>query len=279
MSHYTVGVILKKDEVQKTIDELRKVKTIEVKETYKETEFKAIQFLTEKALLPYWENARTLDENTTKKEIEEEYNTILNYTEEEIENDENKKKMHEMYKDETLEFFAKNHCGYEIEGDKLYMDYNPSGKWDWYVIGGRWNNSLPKKNNDNKKDNLIDGYVDDINSYAQIKDLVFRRIISSKQEQEYRENYNELISKGDFFKPEYYLRKYPNFEIFLKHKLTFSTYAVLDSNNKWHEPGQMGWFGCSSASPEEERDFNEVFLSIMNKEDEENYFVLVDCHI
>ena len=88
MSHYTVGVILKKDEVQKTIDELRKVKTIEVKETYKETEFKAIQFLTEKALLPYWENARTLDENTTKEEIEEEYNTILNYTEEEIENDE-----------------------------------------------------------------------------------------------------------------------------------------------------------------------------------------------
>ena len=48
MSHYTVGVILKKDEVQKTIDELRKVKTIEVKETYKEIEFKAIQFLTEK---------------------------------------------------------------------------------------------------------------------------------------------------------------------------------------------------------------------------------------
>lgn len=277
MSHYTVGVILKKDEVQNLIDKLENKLEIKTKETYKKNEFEAIKVLTEKALLPYCENARTLSEDLTKEEIEEEYNAILNYTEEEKENDESKKKMYQMYKDKTLEYFAKNHFYCEIEQNKVYMDYNPIGKWDWYVIGGRWRNSLPIRNKE--KDNLTDSYSDDINSYAQIKDLAFRKIISSTQQEEYKEKYNKLISEGDFFKPEYYLRKYPTFESFLKNKLIFSTYALLDSKGTWYEPGQMCWFGCSSASPEEESSFCDTFLSLMEKEDEENYFVLVDCHV
>lgn len=273
MSHYTVGVILKKDEVKNLINKLEdKVET-----TTKEAEFEAIKVLTEKALLPYCEHARTLTEDLTKEEIEEEYNNILNYTEEEKENDESKKKMYQIYKDKTLEYFAKNHFYCEIEDDKVYMDYNPEGKWDWYVIGGRWRNALPIRNK--KINDLTDSYSDDANSYAQIKDLSFKKIISSIQEEEYKEKYNKLISEGGFLKPEYYLKKYPTFESFLKDKLTFSTYALLDSEGTWHAPGQMGWFGCSSALPEEESSFCDIFLSLIEKEDEENYFVLADCHI
>ena len=36
---------------------------------------------------------------------------------------------------------------------------------------------------------------------------------------------------------------------------SFSTWVVLTPDGKWHEPGQMGWFGCSSASEEDEKKF------------------------
>lgn len=273
MSHYTVGVILKKSEIQKLTNELK----TEINETHKEAEFKAIQILTDEALSPYYENARTLIEDLTKEKVIDEFNSILNYTKEEKENDEDKKRLYETYEGTNVEYFAKDYYDYELEEDGLYTNYNPNGKWDWYVIGGRWANTLPKR--DKKTNYETDSYNDDMNSYAQIKDLKFKKIITLKQKEEYRKKYDKLISKGEFFKPEYYLKKYPTFESYLKDKSIFSTYALLDSNNQWHEPGRMGWFGCSAASPEDESSFNEVFLSLIEKEDEENYFVLVDCHI
>ena len=41
-------------------------------------------------------------------------------------------------------FKDKSGCG---ATGKTISTYNPNSKWDWYVIGGRWNNSLPNKRN------------------------------------------------------------------------------------------------------------------------------------
>jgi hypothetical protein len=54
--------------------------------------------------------------------------------------------------------------GYEIdENENLISSYNPNSKWDWYEIGGRWNNFLPLKiDNSESKLTTNAAYVKDI---------------------------------------------------------------------------------------------------------------------
>ncbi|WP_275372818.1 hypothetical protein [Clostridium tertium] len=56
------------------------------------------------------------------------------------------------------------------------------------------------------------------------------------------------------------------------------TYAVLTKDGKWHEPGEMLWFGISSASEEQKENFDpdKIIREDANRND---YIVLVDCHI
>lgn len=37
----------------------------------------------------------------------------------------------------------KREDGMVAEDGSILSTYNPKSKWDWYVIGGRWNNSIP----------------------------------------------------------------------------------------------------------------------------------------
>jgi len=57
------------------------------------------------------------------------------------------------------------------------------------------------------------------------------------------------------------------------------TFAALDDNG-WHEPGKMGWFGCSSASAETYLPFAEAFVEKFIKPcGPDDLIVVVDCHI
>lgn len=88
----------------------------------------------------------------------------------------------------------------------------------------------------------------------------------------------ELI-KNVFYKKEYYVEKYGNKETYAKLTNAFSTYAVL-KNGEWFEPGQMGWFGCSSASPADEREFSEKYFDTFIKDlPDDTLITVVDCHI
>lgn len=41
--------------------------------------------------------------------------------------------------------------GYPIDDDgNIYSEYNPRGKWDWFSVGGRWNNWLVDKNGNHR---------------------------------------------------------------------------------------------------------------------------------
>ena len=63
------------------------------------------------------------------KYLEEEFPKKLNWTDEEC------------YK-ETKSWYGDDEI--DEEGN-LYSTYNPNSKWDWYEIGGRWNNGLVTK--------------------------------------------------------------------------------------------------------------------------------------
>lgn len=64
-----------------------------------------------------------------------------------------------------------------------------------------------------------------------------------------------------------------------KAKSAFSIWAVLD-NTGWHEPGNMGWWGISSAEPADESkwsiNWEKTFITTENKN---KYITIVDCHI
>lgn len=167
---------------------------------------------------------------------------------------------------ESFEEYSKDYCGCgnDEEGNAL-STYNPNSKWDWYKIGGRWNGIIETK--DFKRVN-----------YARIKDIVFTKELNDLELQKAKKEYKKLIKEGDIYIPEYYQKRYPTLESYLK-TYDFSTYALLDTNGKWHEPGKMGHFGLSTSSPEEKKDFDESYMDLINSQDENSWLVVVDCHI
>lgn len=147
---------------------------------------------------------------------------------------------------------------------ELYSTYNPKSKWDWYEIGGRW------------KDMLVTNDGDRVNS-ALVKDINW----NSMKEENIKEliPYNEFLEKSPY--PKEYLKElYPTEEVYINAETEIITYAVLLPNGEWIEPGPMGWWGISCATPEEERKFIENYReNILKKADENWRLTIVDCHI
>jgi len=203
----------------------------------------------------------------------------------------------------TFEEYMKDWHGHDKrDAEKGVYGYwaNPNAKWDWYEIGGRWSGSLrvpadtesaKAKIRGNRKERephyiseepnivLVDG--------ARIKDIVFTNEERYKRALRFWElvvEEQEAITKEDkdltfsLYKPSYYLEKYKTKEEFAKLDSAFSTYAVL-KNGQWHEPGKMGWFGCSHAKVEEELAFEQGYKDLITEgAEEDDWITVVDCH-
>lgn len=232
MSHYTVGVVIPK----------------EVKE-------EKLTGAVIGALQPFDENLAVEKYIAyTKEELDKMYESYIERMEEKGE------------EVETYEEYVGDFCGCGLDGEgNALSTYNRDAKWDWYVIGGRWDGLIETKDGENV-------------NYARIKDIVFKKEFTDEELSKAKEKYSTLTTKGDFFKPEYYQRKYPTLESYLDSH-NFSTYALLDRNGEWFEPGEMGWFGVSSAEPEEEQKFQSQYMQLIKECDPEDWLVVVDCHI
>lgn len=57
-----------------------------------------------------------------------------------------------------------------------------------------------------------------------------------------------------------------------------SGYAYLDEAG-WHEPGRMGWFGCSTDSPETLMKNKQEFIDWLKGTPDDAWLLAVDCHI
>ena len=44
---------------------------------------------------------------------------------------------------ETIEAFATDYFGYEVQDGKYGYVENPNAQWDWWELGGRWGDHLP----------------------------------------------------------------------------------------------------------------------------------------
>lgn len=53
-------------------------------------------------------------------------------------------------------------------------------------------------------------------------------------------------------------------------------FSFVDSKGRWHEKGNMGWFGVSTNN---KSDWKDIFKELLKKEKPEDYLVCCDCHI
>lgn len=149
----------------------------------------------------------------------------------------------------------------------VYSTYNPDSKWDWWSVGGRFGAKLLSKSNHCLYD------------YLPVSDIDFDAMRQNDLED--LTPYQEFIDGDHFFKKEYLLALYPDEETYIRKVTEFSTFAVLTPDGEWHEEGEMGWFGCSSETPEEDTAWRYSYYEIFIKPAIANGWELtiVDCHI
>lgn len=167
------------------------------------------------------------------------------------------------------------------EDGSVISTYNPDSKWDWYVEGGRFSGLLKLK-----VPNEYDSVSAD-SAYAEEIDFS-----SDKEEYESSIRFWELVVEGaepktedertifSLYNKEYYKDRYKSKEEYASRNSAFRTWAVVTPDGVWHEAGQMGWFGCHSATAEDERDFSDNYHKFIEQAIENNWFVtVIDCHI
>ena len=160
---------------------------------------------------------------------------------------------------------------YDKNGNEL-STYNPKSKWDWYSIGGRWNDG----------NNVIQ--IKDFKLYNDLDDdtiALYKRAWDSFEGkcELSEEDTNAIFDGFRFYNDKYYLDRYGTCENYIKAMSSNIPYAFVDANG-WYEKGQMGWFGCDNATQESIEDYTEFAEKYFTaKENQNKYIVWVDCHI
>lgn len=191
---------------------------------------------------------------------------------------------------ECHDLYCEDEDNVDEEGNIL-STYNPESKWDWYSIGGRWNGELKIKKSKVKAygsetvDEALKGDID----WAAMNSIEPEQRERAKRfwkyyvmEEPYPGTDDEKREEFGFimYRPEYYLKRYKTIEGYLKSISTWCLRAVLDDDGEWHEVGEMGWFGCSSETADEDAKWEEEFYDRFIKPlPDDATLTVIDCHI
>lgn len=180
---------------------------------------------------------------------------------------------------------------------------NPNAKWDWWVVGGRWSDWLTLK--DGRK--LNEARKSDVDFDTPVK------VAAEEATKEYREamevmkgktfrswkhcwdRFQDINECRDYYHDQAVLKALKEWkgeeasffyefedlllseEDFVKKKsvAAIQTFAVL-IDGKWIEKGSMGWWACVF---NENENWSDDFLKIINEIPDDKYLTVVDCHI
>ena len=172
---------------------------------------------------------------------------------------------------ECLEKLTKEH---KPDKDGFIYIPNGEGKWDWWSIGGRWHSSLVLKDFTKKADSALVKNIDfsmkqsDYDDALELWDIV----VDGKK--------SDKFITGPTDKKDKWVKTYGTRETFARINASFHTYAVITPDGEWHAQGEMGWFGISSATTDEERDWREHYKErFLDTADPNWILTIVDCHI
>lgn len=175
--------------------------------------------------------------------------------------------------------FMKDDTTFDEDGNEL-STYNKNSKWDWYQVGGRW---------DEEKLRLKNG---EPTNHAQVKDIAFTPQKFTEEEMQDHRRYWEIFALGQEMTQEdkdsgkfiYWgkrpqpLETYDNFEEYVKAQASLNTYAIL-LHGEWIAPGEMGWFGMDDATPATKKEYKKKLQELVDGLDPEDWITIVDCHI
>jgi hypothetical protein len=165
--------------------------------------------------------------------------------------------------------------------------YNPDSRWDWWQVGGRYSNAITTENGEQV-------------NFAKIKD-----IRKGRDEEQYKkglrlwdvlvnnekfkdEKEEEELRDWFFYKKDYIKNRYLNKERFAEEfSMEFSTYAFLTKDGQWLEEENVYSMEYNGMTEDEimnlryqkGREFTDRVFDILNEQDENDYIVVVDCHI
>lgn len=159
---------------------------------------------------------------------------------------------------------------YGFEKDEKENKYghwtNPNGKWDWYVLGGRWDNYFKLKNG-TYSNQALKGDIDfeGMEKEAADKALITWEEAFSKNLDDTQRYFSYGISKDD------------TKESYIESCKSISTFAVLKDGN-WYEKGKMGWW-CSVADEMKPEEWKAEFHKMLQSVSDDTLLSLYDCHI
>lgn len=212
----------------------------------------------------------------------------------------------------TFEEYASDWHGREgpdpITGRYGYW-HNPNQKWDWYVIGGRWSGQLRGKDFvgnvmrinqldlayiDKERFEAAEAFYEQYQRLADGEDFgAFRGprgqalslgLVECKNEDELTGNEWKIAA---WEHPAQGKTRYDVFhqvelhDILTKYVAAFdplTTYARLDKDG-WQAPGEVGYWGVTTEESAEKLEFIRGHRDWIFSHSEDDYLVVVDCHI
>ena len=160
----------------------------------------------------------------------------------------------------------------DAEGN-LLSTYNPRSKWDWWSEGGRWGGMLRTAAGELNSARIADiDFTPDAQKYEAA--LRYWDVIVEHQPKLPGEDFFSMYNE------QYYLDYYGDRDTYARYMTQFSTYAVVTPDGEWYEKGRMGWWGCSSETADEAKDWEEHYRErFLDSADPDWILTIVDCHI
>lgn len=158
-------------------------------------------------------------------------------------------------------------------GDEL-STYNPSGKYDWYELGGRWDGMLIRKKSGRK-----------VNK-AKVKDIDFDAYkLSPERLEEEKRRWDIVVNdaplkEGEedprdlFDSRQAYLMDYGDIETYLKVMGSFFTNSLL-YRGEWYQADPTS---CICNDTERNVAYINKFFEIISKLDPQDHIAVIDCH-
>lgn len=160
--------------------------------------------------------------------------------------------------DEMLRFYANEYCANDLdEHGNLLSTYNPDSMYDYF------------------------GIVDDT-TIGDILDSSFENSdVDDEDVQAFWDSYviNELPDDTQWYKPEYYRERYGNVETYIRYLRTPPFWGVVTPEGEWHQPGEVGWFGCDSADKDGIVAYVDWVEEYLKSWDRDTPVAILDCHI
>ena len=191
---------------------------------------------------------------------------------------------------------------------EVYSTYNPDSKWDWWVIGGRWDGFFNGENIVLATDTTISGKQEEARHDAEREYDKFEKAtegLTFKPWSVFEKDLGHHASEDALsqVREEYHAQKWVQAakgvagfiwtppethfkvdkggrEAFVRERTLQAgvPYSFIDLGGNWCARGSMGWFGMSSDDKDQE-DWSETYINYLHSVPEGTRVVSLDLHI